>query len=139
MPLSMERDYKEKDFQRDFGKWAKHNWSASTAFELKVSPTDSLAFSKVEDHQLTNLRACKDRKLFYKIADDSIGQKPFDCLMMEKTKAYIVVMFRCKERGQKGFFMFDIDCWEREMRSTKRKSMTEERAREIDFEFILGK
>ena len=80
-------------------------------------------------HQKDALYGVKHRSLAYKIPDDSRNYKPFDCFFIKNAPAYVVVMFY--ERGQKEFVMIDIDVFLEEERKSKRKSLTEERAKQI--------
>jgi hypothetical protein len=74
--------------------------------------------------------------LVYKISDSGIGQKPFDTFKLEGVPAFVVVMFY--KRGQKDFFMIDIDAFMTEMHTSERKSLTEERAGKIGIKYTLG-
>lgn len=123
--------YKEKDFQTDFSRWVKRVWGMTGAFELKVSTGLSLPFSAVKDHQVAALLLAEGQGIVYKIPDDSIGQKPFDAFCLANSQSWVVVMFRSRDRGQKEFFMIPIGIWIKEIESSNRKSLTEERARVI--------
>ena len=127
------RKYAEKDFQTDFGRWIHHGDAllASSGFELKVTPHGSIPFSDVREHQLDALMAAKKSRMFWKIPDDSLAAKPFDCFLLVASSAWIVVMFRCRARGQKEFFLIDVEVWTNERKRARRKSMTEERARQV--------
>lgn len=127
----MSRDHLEKDFQLKFGRWARHRLTSTTAIELKVTATDSIAFDRLEVHQFAALKAAKHSKVFFKIPDsDFYTKKPFDCFLLTGTDAFVAVMFRNKDRGQKEFFLIDIDSWEQEA-TGPRKSLTEARARSV--------
>lgn len=127
---------REKDFQIKFNKWLRNRWNKTGAFELKICKQKSLPFSAVKEHQKEALLSVKHRKLAYKIADDSVGFKPFDTMFYYKSNAHVVIMFY--KRGQKEFFMIDIDDWVHEEKISKRKSITSERADEIGLRFSLG-
>lgn len=124
------REYLEKDFQNAFNRWLKHIFYKTGAFELKATPGTSLPFSAVQDHQETALYAAKHGNLTFKIPDLG-NQNPFDCFMLVMVPAYVVVMFRSKERGQRDFYLIDIDAWLEEKQRSGRKSLTEGRASEI--------
>lgn len=124
-------NYKEKDFQTDFNKWLKHVYRQSGAFELKVSPTDSLPFEAVKEHQENALFLSEHGSIVYKIPDDSMQQKPFDCFQLVGVPGHVVVMFNSKERGQKEFFMIPVQDWLQEKQNSVRRSLTVDRAREI--------
>lgn len=122
--------YQEKNFQTDFNKWCKHTWRTNGVFELKIAKGKSLPFDAVKDHQITALVHASSNYIVYKIPDDAIGQKPFDSFMLMDVPAYVVVMYQAKNpEGE--FFMISIDTWVGEASRAKRKSLTEERAREI--------
>lgn len=113
-----------------FNKWSKYHLNESAAFELKVSPSTSLSFKAVQPHQEAALLASKHTKCIFKIPDAG-WQNPFDSFMLAGAGAYIVIMFSSKTRGKKDFVMIDIDAWMKEKESSKRKSLTEERALQI--------
>lgn len=126
-----ERYYLERHFQLDFGKWARHNLTQTAALELKVSKTDSLPFNRLEDHQFSALKAAKGSAgVYHKIADGTMGRKPFDCFYIANSAALVVVMFNCTLIGNKTFYLIDIDQWEQEA-TGDRRSLTEDRARVI--------
>lgn len=138
-----ENKMKEKNFQTKFGHWVKYNWyregglttPVCAAFELKITKTNRFAFSQIEDHQVKNLCAVDNGLFFYKISDQSMGQKPFDCFSLGGP-AYIVVLFY-KPRVKSYFYLIDI----RDIikLSKKQKSITEEEAKAIAFKFDLLK
>ncbi len=126
---------KEKDFQTLFNRWLKHSWSdGSAAFELKIVHGSSLPFDSVKPHQADALFLAKHHVLIHKIPD--LGSlNPFDCYILKDADAYVVVMFY--ERGAKTFYMIDIDDWINETITSNRKSLTQERAKEIGIEYTL--
>lgn len=97
----------EKEFQREFGKWLKHNWTASSAFELKVVRTPNFYISHIKPHQITGLKVAKDSLLYWKIADSDSVSKPFDCFTLCRVKAYIVLIWL--KRANKTFYIIPID------------------------------
>jgi hypothetical protein len=130
---------KEKDFQTKFNKWLMHNWSVggvSGAFELKLEKGKSLPFSAVKDHQERALSLAKHHGLVYKIPDGNFEQKPFDVFILSQAAAFVVLQFY--RHGQKEFIMINIDNWLKEKATSKRKSLTEERAKEIGTTFYLS-
>lgn len=122
--------YLERDFQTEFNRYLKFIHYKTGAFELKATPLSNLPFSAVQEHQESALYAAKHGNFVYKIADLG-NQNPFDCFMLVMVPAFVVVMFRSKERGQKEFVMIEIDAWLREKQESRRASLTEERAKEI--------
>ena len=113
----------EKDFQTLFNRWLKYCWTDSGKFELKLTKGKSIPFSSVKLHQELALLS---HKVIYKIPDDSMSKKPFDCFCMTNVTGYVVVMFY--RRGQKDFYMFAIDEWMFLKNTHDRKSITEEDA-----------
>ncbi len=114
---------KEKEFQREFNKWLRHQDHIGTAvFELKLVKGPSMAFSRVEDHQIEALYHASRDFVVYKIPDDTIGQKPFDCFRIERADAYVVIKFL--ERGNKEFFMITIEDFVNEINTSHKKSIT---------------
>jgi hypothetical protein len=128
------RDYRESDFQTDFGKYVRHMLrGVNASFELKCSKTAYINYHRLrerDDHQPECLKASKGDGLYFKIPDDSQGAKPFDCFNLAGAKAYVVVMFRSSQIGQKEFVMIDIDDWENE-EAKGDASLTEGRAKEV--------
>ena len=127
---------REKDFQTRFNSWLTNRFIGSGAFELKLTHEKSLPFSAVQEHQIHALNMAKYKSLVYKISDSGIGTKPFDCFKLEGVPAYVVVMYY--KRGQKDFYMIDIDAFMTEMNISERKSLTPERAGRIGKLYTLG-
>jgi penicillin-binding protein-related factor A (putative recombinase) len=126
----------EANFQTLFSRWAKYNIDKSMAFELKLEKGKSLPFSAVMEHQLIALKLAKHGKLIHKIADGIAGgQKPFDCFTLAGVPAYVVIMFY--RRAQKEFYMIDVDVFINEKETSDRKSLTDQRAKEIGITCLL--
>lgn len=126
---------RERDFQTEFIKWLKYRHYKTGAYELKLTKEKSLPFKALAPHQRDALYHAKHGHVAYKIPDDSIGQKPFDCFMLVQVPAYVVVMFY--ERGQRQFYMIDISNWVAEEEQSTRKSLTPERAAQIGTTCVL--
>jgi len=126
---------KEKDFNVHFNKFLINRFKGSGAFELKLTKTNSLPFDSVKEHQLHALQTAKYKSLVFKIPDLGL-QNPCDVLKLENVPAFVVVMYY--KRGQKEFIMLDIDVFLTEMHTSERKSLTEERAKEIGEVHKLG-
>lgn len=123
--LPKTRKTKEADFGIRFRKWLENNPRISGAFELKQCGT-SFAFNDLKDHQVTALLLVKSNKgLLWKIADDSRGVKPFDMFYLRDAPAYVVIKFA------RSFSLIDIDTFLLEKKRSKRRSLTESRARDI--------
>jgi len=121
----------EKNFQSLFTKWIRKNPpNESCAFELKIVKKGAMPFSAVAEHQIDGLHAAEWRGMYHKISDMSREKKPFDCFYMYGAKAYLVVWWY-KPRQPKEMIWIDISSLMTEMTFSKRKSLTEARAKEI--------
>ena len=107
----------------------------SGAYELKSTRERSLPFAALATHQRHALRQAKQGVLVYKIPDSGF-QNPFDCFTLAQVPAFVVVFFYT--HGKKEFVMIDIDAWIAEDESSTRRSLTEERAKEIGTTYSLG-
>ena len=122
----------EQKFQTKFNNYVKNILlpqydSCAFAFELKHTRGKTyLNFSEVKSHQIAALLAVKNQNFVYKISDSAIGQKPFDSIAFKKCLAYVVVKY------PKNFYMIGIDSWIAERNTSTRKSLTEDRAKEIN-------
>jgi len=129
---------RESTFQTRFLKWLMNQEDFETfAFELKITKTKSLSFNALLEHQKISLLNTKHRRLAHKIADDSVGFKPYDGFFFKKEPAFVVIQFY--KRGEKRFYMIDIDDWVTEPTISDRKSITEERAADIGWTCLLNK
>lgn len=116
---------READFTTKFRHWLKVYFTGnSTAFELKQTRNDSIAFNAVKDHQIDALRAVK-KTFSYKIPDDSRGVKPFDLFYMNKANGIVVIKY------PKVFVLIDVDDFVAERDQSERKSLTAKRACQI--------
>jgi len=125
---------KEKDITTPILKHLRHKYGATCAIEIKICKTGSLPFSRLEEHQKNALLNTKHGCVVHKIADCGY-QNPFDAVILCNEPAFVVVMFY--RRGQKEFFVIDIDTWCAEEKESTRRSLTEERAREIAISYFL--
>lgn len=133
---------KEADFQTKFGRWSKFNNVPTGAYELKLSKKSSMPFSAVAEHQLMSLQAVKHNQFYFKIPDATYCKLPFDCFIFNSQylgapKAMVVICYYLN-RGDKEFFMIDIDVFIKEKETSERKSLTLERCREIGTRYELG-
>lgn len=130
------KQMKEADFQTAFNKWLKYHPEYHGAFELKLTHDPSLPFSAVSAHQINALKNVKDHHLIFKIPDEGYAQKPFDCFKMQGYPAHIAIMFY--RRGQKTFYLIDINTWVDHVLGSKRMSITEKEAVDIGYTCILA-
>ena len=121
---------RENDLQSKFGKWAK-NWAGgASVFELKITKTNLLRFDAVSEHQINCLVSASSSSGFhYKISDSGMGHKPFDSVHFRNMNAFVVIQYY-KPR-KKEFIMIDIERFIKEKEKSSRKSLTEDRAKEI--------
>jgi len=128
---------REAWLQTRWNKYLLNRWEEpSGPFELKVTLEKSWAFDLIKPHQLNYLYQSKHGRSAYKIADDSIGYKPCDCIFYNKAPAYMVIMFYT--RGCDTVYVIDIDVLLLEIENSPRKSLTESRAQEIGRAIILN-
>lgn len=126
---------KEKDFQIEFTKWAKNCFSGTAAFELKFTKTDSIPFSSLAEHQRNALLAARTGEgATFKIPDAGY-QNPFDCFKISRSLAFVVLMYYAPRK--RDFVMVPIEKWCEEETTSKRKSLTEARAKEIGKVYTL--
>lgn len=118
---------REASFQTKFSRYLRYGYTGPTAaFELKFVEGNSVPFNALRTHQRDSLLAAKHGRLVYKIPDDSVGFKPFDCFALKGTDAFVVIGF-----GDGRVFLIDIDDWCREEKESERKSLTVERAEQL--------
>lgn len=122
----------EAQFQTLFGRWLRRGWKEPGAFELKVVRGERIPFRAVAPHQLSALLASESlRGLTYKIPDDSVGYKPFDCFTLKHVRSWVVVRFNTDERGNREFFMIRPSVWKEESETSLRRSLSRERAMSV--------
>lgn len=96
--------------QTVFKHWVQAQWSnGSAAFELKRTLTDRFYIPDLQEHQVVALRQAYSGTLYHKIADDSIGVKPFDCFVLQQSLAYVVIAFGTRLTE---FFVIPIWVWD---------------------------
>lgn len=126
----------EAKFQTAFSRWASHNLNKTVVCELKLTKDKSIPFNALAPHQLGALKRATIGCVRHKISDSGFDQKPFDHFTICHSPAYVVIMFY--RHGQKEFFMIPVGIWEKEELTSKRKSLTEGRAREIGVSCYLS-
>jgi len=127
----------EKDFQTKFNRWLLNVYKVTGAYELKATKGLSIGFNSVVAHQIHALRVAKNSVLVHKIPDLG-NQNPFDCFCLAKEQGFVVIMFSKEVPGQKNFVIIDVDDYVNEMETSKRKSLTFDRACEIGTLHRLG-
>jgi len=128
---------REKDLQTRITRYVKNRWQhQSAAIELKITHSKSLSFAAVKDHQIAGLLVAKHGTLAYKIPDTGYDQKPFDMVVLTGAEAYILIMYY--QKGCRICYIIDIDVFQKEKETSKRKSLTEERCAEIGEKIVLA-
>jgi hypothetical protein len=126
---------RESEFATKFARWAKYNWPVKEKpahFEYKVSLTGALPFSALSEKQYTNLQL---KKIYHKYSDFARIGTMFDASYYYGD-GYVVIQY-WKPRN-KEFFIIPILTFINERDTSKRKSLTEERARELSGSYFLG-
>ena len=127
---------KERDFQTKFSKWLRYQDRIGNAvFELKIVKGDSMPFDRVADHQVEALYHASREFIVYKIPDDTIGQKPFDCFKITRADAYVVIYFY--KHANREFFLINIHDFIAEKNESTRRSLTRDRAMQIGDQYLF--
>lgn len=122
---------READFGVLFRHWLKHNPMYSGAFELKQTTKTSIPFNSIAEHQLDALQAANSKRgILYKAPDDSRGIKPFDYFYLRNAPSYVVIKF------PDAFHIISISNFIHEKKTSKRKSLTSERAKQISVKSV---
>lgn len=127
----------ESDAQSRFTKWIRQgNYNQSAAFELKLAKGNSaLSYSSFQPQQLPMLHKAKHGCVYKKLSDLDPSLKPFDCLQICNSDAYIIAVWY-HERKTLTAYWIDIDKFLEEQSSSSRKSITEQRAKELATKII---
>lgn len=126
---------REAQFATKFARWAKANWPVETKpayFEYKVSLSSSLPFSEVSEKQYFNLQI---KKFYFKFSDYDRMGTPLDAVMF-CGQGYVVIQYY--RPRNKEFFIIPIDIFIKEKETSERKSLLEDRARELSGSYFLG-
>lgn len=119
-----------------------HDPKINAVWELKLEKGISFAFSRVAVHQIDGLQSAKHKGLYYKPSDMPqsfyggkgfrfVKPKPFDCMFI-RGDAYVVIVFY-EPRKKKRMYWIDVDRFVEERDTSTRKSLTEQRAKEIAY------
>jgi hypothetical protein len=114
---------REAAMQTVFKHWLQAKWNnGSAAFELKRTLTDRFYIADLQEHQVVALRQAYKGTLYHKIADDSIGIKPFDCFILQGALAFVVIGFGARLTE---FFVIPIWVWDEKTVGKKSVTSTE--------------
>lgn len=115
---------REASFQTLFNKYLRVKRLYGN-FELKQTKGVSISFSCLEEHQIAGLLAGEREGLVWKYSDQDQRQKPFDCSSNPPLPGFVVVRFSTH------FYVIPIRAFLDEMVNRARKSLTQQRARDI--------
>lgn len=122
--LPRQNKKKEADFGLILREWIMNNPYMTCTFETKFAhANNSLPFSEVKDKQIAYARAIRgDKGVLIRNRDDE-GIPDYTYLRSEPS--YIVIKFKSC------FVLIDPETWVLESKRSKRRSLTESRAKEI--------
>ena len=121
----------EQSFCSIYQQWlmargAKHNVQSAPWEAKHDRGKGRIPFADVPEHQRDALFACTTDKGFcYKISDQSSGKKPYDGFFFRNSPAYLVFAY------EKNFYLISIHNFLHEVKTSKVKSLTDQRAKEI--------
>jgi penicillin-binding protein-related factor A (putative recombinase) len=99
-------------------------------FEVKVAKDkDPIPFSNIQPHQIRALEIAKHDTFVWKFSDLSRLGTPADGVFVRKMAGLFI--FYWERKGNKIFYFVDVDVFINEKETSKRKSLTEARAKEI--------
>lgn len=119
-------------------KWARYNKKLlpiAAAIEVKITTGPNLFFSQIPKHQRDALELAKWGAYCYKLSDASRVKMPNDVIWMRDAAGLFV--FHWVKKGNKMFYLVDIDAFLNFEECSKKKSMTEVDAAKIAM--ITGK
>lgn len=130
-----------------FGKYMRAKKPSNSAvFELKIVKNNhALPFDAVKPHQIKALLEVSESGFYHKITDPPVfanmqtrfnHPRPFDCMYLIGTEAFVVIWYY-HERQPKKFIFIPISIFLIEKAFNKRKSLTEIKAREIGSEISI--
>jgi len=127
---------REAKFTAKFHRWLKYKWpnGIPAYFEIKSSKEKelSISFDSVSEKQLNNLQV---KKFVYKFSDFDRMGTPLDMVCFSG-KGYVVLYYY--RRNNKEFFIIPIDVFLKEKDSSIRRSLTEDRARQLSLPYSLA-
>jgi penicillin-binding protein-related factor A (putative recombinase) len=132
---------KEKHIQTLLGKHIKENPpEITTVYELKLCKGNAVPFNSVKPHQIEALVNATSSGIYWKLPDMAAKSgfshpKPFDCLIVKRAKAFVVVCFY-EPRKKKELMFINVFEWNRIKGVLDRKSLPIDVAREIAEEVV---
>lgn len=116
------------------------------AYELKICKSNRLPFDAVRPHQVEALLQAETEHLFHKITDPPMfagsrtrfnKPRPFDCLVLDKIKSFVVVWF-FRPREKKVFLKIPIKNFLGYKANSTMKSFTEDEAKIIGEKLFIN-
>lgn len=101
------------------------------AWEIKRTVGRSLPFAAFANHQIGNLMKSKHQRLNIKIRDVGVARKEFDGMTLEKVPSWTICCYPADNKDGYNCYSIDIDDWYNERRTCGRKSLTEDRAKQL--------
>lgn len=109
----------------------KANRTPIGCWEVKRTVKGALAFSAFADHQISYLMRAKRQRLNIKIRDVGVSRKEFDGMTFEKSPSWCLCCYPADNKDGYNCYSIDIDDWYNERRTCGRKSLTEDRAKQL--------
>ena len=100
-------------------------------WEVKRTTGNSIPFSSFANHQIESLMKAKHQRLNVKIRDVGRHLKNFDGMTFEKSPAWCVCCYPFNNKQGFIAYSIDIDVWYNERRTSGKKSLSLERAKEL--------
>lgn len=123
-----------------WGKYLRNNPPKKSAvFELKICKGPSIPFNALKEHQVKALQEVTESGFYHKLIDPPVfanmqtrfnAPRPFDCFFLINIEAFVVIWFY-HERKPKEFIFIPISVFLDERNNSKRKSLTELRAKQL--------
>ena len=132
LPTKHKKD--EAELGLKFRKWVFANESLfAGSYELKDSRgKDYISFSEITEDQVDSaLRTMSSKGNLIRIVSGSVGSP--DYVLLKNMPAYVVIKY------PKGCYLIGIETLLLEKERSKRKSLTEERAKEISIKSVIMK
>jgi penicillin-binding protein-related factor A (putative recombinase) len=128
--MSVYKRKREADFSVTVRHWLKANpFKFTCAFEMKQTTTNSIPFDCVEQHQIEYGEAIKNSPKGVLMRVQGSNGEP-DYLYLYRDPVYIVIKYPSV------FCFISLDAFLAEKTSSKRKSLTADRARDIAIETV---
>jgi len=73
---------------------------ASCAVEVKLARSATLHKGELKEHQYRALMLARHSAIYWKIADTSFVQLPFDGFVLKQAEAYVVIVYAIKPKRE---------------------------------------